>query len=132
MIHSDWKEELHKLITAIVQNYGHKVLIINSMPDHVHLLCGMSPDHSFSDLMRIVKSETSKWINGKNLTRDTFRWQHGFGAFSYDRSKINVVANYIANQEKHHAKKTLIEEFKQCLTDFKVDYDERYIFRAPE
>ena len=102
------------------------------MPDHVHLFCGTSPDQSFSDLMRVVKSETSKWINDKGLTQQTFRWQQGFAAFSYSRSKINVVGNYIANQEKHHAKKSFIEEYKQCLKDFHVDYDDRYIFKEPE
>jgi putative transposase len=93
MIHREWKDELLKFMTGIVQNYGHKVLAVNSMPDHVHLFCGMFPDQSFSDLMRIVKSETSKWINDKKLTQEPFHWQNGFAAFSYARSEIKVVGN---------------------------------------
>ena len=102
------------------------------MPDHVHLFCGMSPEQSFSEFMRNVKSFSSKWINDKGFTEQVFRWQTGYGAFSYSKSQIHIVANCIANQEKHHAKKSFQEEYKKCLNDFGVDFDERYIFQLPE
>ena len=132
VIHPNWKDELLSVITSMIQNEGHKVIAINSMPDHVHLFCGMSPTQSFSDFMRNVKSFSSKWINDKGLTEQVFRWQTGYAAFSYSKSKIPIVANYIANQEKHHAKKTFQEEYIKCLKDFGIDFDERYIFQVPE
>ncbi len=128
----DWKERLHKYITGIVQNNGHKVIAINCMPDHLHLFIGLRPDQSLSDLMRIVKGESSEWINKQKFTKSIFRWQEGYSAFSYSRSHIKTVAEYIANQEEHHHKKTFLEEYQQFLDHFEIDYDERYTFKPLE
>jgi len=108
------------------------MIAINSMPDHLHLFFGFRPNQSLSDLMRIVKSDSSEWINKEHITPSTFRWQEGYGAFSYSRSQINAVATYIKNQEEHHQKKTFLEEYKQLLDQFEIDYDERYIFNPLE
>ena len=88
LIDASWKEQLHKYITGIVQNHGHKMIAINSMPDHLHLFIGFRPNQSLSDLMRLVKGESSEWINNKQFTPATFRWQEGYGAFSYSRSHL--------------------------------------------
>lgn len=127
-----WKERLHQYITGIVQNNGHKMIAINSMPDHLHLFFGFRPNQSLSDLMRLVKGESSEWLNKQDFIRSTFRWQEGYGAFSYSRSQIKTVAEYIANQEEHHRKKTFLEEYRQFLDHFEIDYDERYIFKPLE
>ena len=86
-----WKERLHQYITGIVQNHSHKMLAINSMPDHLHLFFGFRPTQSLADLMRIVKSESSEWINKQNYCSSIFRWQEGYGAFSYARSQVKAV-----------------------------------------
>ena len=132
LIQSSWKEQLHKYITGIIQNHGHKMIVINSMPDHLHLLIGFRPNQSLSDLMRLVKGESSEWINKQQFTPVIFRWQEGYGAFSYSRSDVKTVTNYILNQEEHHRKKTFLEEYQQFLEQFEVEYDERYIFKEPE
>ena len=132
VIESNWKETLHRYITGIVQNHGHKVIAINSMPDHVHLFFGFRPNQSLSDLMRSVKSDSSEWINNEKLTPSGFRWQEGYGAFSYSRSQIKTVSEYIENQEEHHRKRTFLEEYKRFLHQFEVEYDERYIFKPLE
>jgi len=75
VIQPDWKERLHQYITGIVQNNGHKMIAINSMPDHLHLFFGFRPDQSLSDLMRMVKGESSEWINKQKFTPSIFRWQ---------------------------------------------------------
>jgi len=127
-----WKDRLHQYIIAIVRNNGHKVISINNMPDHLHLFFGFRPDQSLSDLMRMVKGESSEWINKEKFTPSVFRWQGGYGAFSYSRSQIKTVAEYIENQEEHHRKKTFLEEYKLFLDQFEVEYDERYIFKPLE
>jgi putative transposase len=132
MIEKNWKENLHGYITGIVQNHKHKMIGINTMPDHLHMLIGMRPHQSLSDLMRIVKGDSSEWINEKRFCLSHFRWQEGYGAFSYEKSKINVVASYIENQELHHHKKTFLEEYVAFLDEFEIDYDERYLFKLPE
>ena len=132
MIASDWKEDLHKYITGIVQNNCHKMIAINTMPDHLHLFFGFRPTQSLSDLMRMVKGEASEWINLKKFTPSPFRWQEGYGAFSYSKSHVQAVVNYILNQEEHHRKLTFLEEYRKFLVQFEVDFDERFIFRDPE
>ena len=128
VIHSSWKDELYKYITGIVQNNKHKLLIINGMPDHVHILIGLRPSQSISDLLQDIKGSSSKWINEKKFIKTRFEWQEGYGAFSYSKSQIKTVIEYIENQELHHQKKTFREEYLEILQKFEVDYDEKYIF----
>jgi len=132
IIRKSWKEELCKYITGIIQNRGHKVLAINGMPDHVHVFFGMRPIQSLSDLMQDIKGDSSKWINKKGFVKVRFSWQEGYGAFSYSKSSVDNVIDYIKNQEIHHRKRTFIEEYHDLLEKFEVDFDERYIFKPIE
>jgi putative transposase len=129
MIQSKWADDLYKYMTGIIQNNNHKLLAINGMPDHIHILIGLRPAQSISDLMKDMKQSSSKWINENKLTRGHFEWQEGYGAFSHSKSQINQVINYIQNQELHHKKKTFIEEYIDFLEKFEVDYDEKFIFK---
>ena len=131
IIHASWENELYKYITGIVQNYKHKMLSINGMPDHLHLLIGMRPTQSVSDLMQDVKGSSSKWINENHLVKGKFEWQEGYGAFSYSASHIPSVITYIENQKEHHRKKSFTEEYVEFLQKFDVEYDERYILKEP-
>lgn len=132
LIQKQWKDELYKYITGIIQNHEHKLLAINGMPDHAHLLFGMRPTQSLSDLMQDIKGSSSKWINDKDFIRDHFEWQGGYGAFSYGKSQISRVISYIENQELHHRKVTFLDEYKTFLKKFEIDFEERYIFKPPE
>ena len=102
------------------------------MPDHVHLLFGLRPAQSLSDLMQDVKANSSKWINEKGFIRGKFQWQEGFGAFSYGKSQLKNVIKYIENQEEHHRKRTFLEEYRAFLDIFEVEFDEKYIFKPIE
>jgi putative transposase len=123
---------LYKHITGIVQNQNHKVLAINGMPDHIHVLIGLRPNKSLSDLLQDIKGDSSGWINRKRFVNGKFSWQEGFGAFSYGKSQVNSVNGYIKNQEVHHRKKTFLEEYHEFLEKFEVDYDKRYLFKPVE
>lgn len=129
LIKPEWKIELYKYITGIVQNNGHKLIAINGMPDHLHVFIGMKPNQSLSDLMQDVKGDSSKWIHEKGFVKGRFEWQAGFGGFSYSISQIDTVVRYINNQKKHHKTKTFIEEYLDFLEKFKIPYDKRYIFK---
>ena len=85
LIDSSWKEELHKYITGMIQNKTHKMLQINTMPDHLHMLIGFRPNENMSQLMQVVKSESTKWVNDTNRSVQKFAWQDGFGGFSYSK-----------------------------------------------
>ncbi|MEK6755855.1 MAG: IS200/IS605 family transposase [Bacteroidota bacterium] len=129
LIRKENKEELHKYISGIVRNKGQKLITINSMPDHVHMFIGLKPDTALSDLVRDIKNNSSRFINERSWIRGKFRWQEGFGAFSYGHSQIDAVVKYIQNQERHHSKKTFREEYIEMLKKFNVEYDERYVFQ---
>jgi REP element-mobilizing transposase RayT len=132
LLNESWDDRLRLYIIATVQNNGHKVLAINHMPDHLHLFVGLNPAQSISDLMRLVKGDSSEWINKEKLTSTKFQWQDGYGAFSYSRSQIDKVVKYILNQQEHHKKTSFLDEYREILKSFDVDFDERYIFKSPE
>lgn len=122
------REELHRYITGIVQKRNQKMLSIFCMPDHTHILIGLTPPMAISDLVRDIKAGSSKFINDNGWVRGRFNWQEGFGAFSYSRSQIDAVIKYILNQENHHVKKTFRKEYIEFLEKFDVNYDEKYLF----
>jgi putative transposase len=128
----EYKEELYKYISGIVRNKKQKLIAINGMADHVHIFLGMKPDIALSDLVRDIKNNSSKFVNEKNWIGGKFNWQVGFGAFSYGHSQIDAVVKYIQNQERHHAKRTFREEYKEMLEKFNVQFDERYVFQPIE
>jgi REP element-mobilizing transposase RayT len=132
LIKPEWKDELYKYITGIIQKNGHKLLIINGMPDHIHLFFGFRPTQSLSDLMQEVKAGSSKWINEKKFIQEKFSWQAGYGGFSYSKSHVEKVIDYIKNQERHHLKKTFIQEYQEMLDAFGIDYEERFLFKPIE
>jgi putative transposase len=130
LIRPERNDELQKYITGIVQGQRHKLIVINNMPDHVHLFVGLRPDASLSDLVRDIKAASSKFINEQRWVVGRFGWQEGFGAFSYARSQLNTVIQYIQNQQQHHAGKTFRQEYVEMLEKFGVTYDQRYIFKS--
>jgi REP element-mobilizing transposase RayT len=131
-IKESWEPDLHKYITGIIQNNGHKVLQIGGMSDHIHILVGMRPNQTVVDLVNKVKSNSSLWINKNNLSLGKFYWQEGYSAFSYGKSQIDKVIKYIMNQKNHHSKKSFSEENKEFLDLFQIEYDARYILKDPE
>jgi putative transposase len=129
LIPPEHNDELQKYITGIVFSQNHKLIAINNMPDHLHLLIGLRPDASLSDLVRDIKAFSAKFINEQRWVAGRFSWQEGFGAFSHARSQLDTVIRYIQNQPKHHQKKSFQDEYIELLKKFEVDYDQRYIFK---
>lgn len=129
LISTNWEEQLYKYITGIVQNKDQKMLAINGMPDHIHLLIGMKPTCCLSDLVREIKKSSNSFINEQKLSKYKFEWQEGYGAFSYSHSALDTVINYICHQKEHHKKSTFREEYKSFLKKFDIDYKEEYLFK---
>ena len=127
LINSEWKEELFKYITGIIQNNKHKLIVINDTADHLHIFLVLKPHQSLSDLMQDVKGDSSKWIHEKGFIKGLFEWQAGFGAFSYSFSQIDTLVKYIKNQEQHHKTQSFHEEYLNFLDTFNVPFNERYI-----
>ena len=128
LIPKQHKEALHQYITRIITNKKQTVIRINSMPDHIHILIGMTPDIARSALVRDIKANSSKFINQKQWVIGRFEWQAGFAAFSYSHSQLDSVVRYIKNQEAHHSHQTFREESLAFLKRFDVPYNPKYVF----
>ena len=132
LISREWKDELHKYISGIIKAKGQHPIIVNGMPDHIHVFFGLRPVMSISDLVRDIKNNSSKFINERGWVRGRFSWQEGYGAFSYSHSQVDRVFNYILNQEEHHRKRTFKEEYTQFLEEYGVSFEPRYVFESEE
>lgn len=128
-IKNEWKQTLFGVIGNLINEESCKTIIVNGVEDHVHCFIGLKPSVSISNLMKVVKAKSSKYINDHNLTNSRFEWQEGYGVFSYSHSHINNVYQYIKNQEQHHKKQSFQEEYLDFLEKFEVPYDDRYIFQ---
>jgi REP element-mobilizing transposase RayT len=128
LIKKEWKDELEKYITGIVQNHRHKMLAIGSMPDHMHILIGYNVNQLIPDLVEEIKTSSNSWIKEKRLSKFRFEWQKGYGAFTHSHSQIDNVVKYILNQEEHHKKKKFREEYWEMLEKNNVEFEQEYLF----
>ena len=128
VIKPQFKEEVHKYISGIVSNQGQKLIVINSMPDHLHMLIGLRPSMAVADLVREVKSESSRFINENKWIHGRFSWQEGYGAFSYGHSQLDTIIRYIENQEAHHSRRSFRKEYTGLLRKFDIAFEDKYVF----
>ena len=128
LIHESIREKIEKYMCGIISNNQSKPISIYCNPDHVHILIGLQPSISIANMARDIKASSSKWINENRWIKGQFRWQEGYGAFSYSKSQIDSVAKYILNQAEHHKKKSFKEEYLNILQTLDIKYDDRYLF----
>lgn len=128
LIQPAWEEELYKYITGIVRNKDQKVLAINGMSDHIHILVGVKPSCRISDLVREIKKSTNDFIKERRFVSHRFDWQEGYGAFSYSQSALDNVIAYIGNQKEHHKKYSFQEQYKSFLKKFRIEFNGAHLF----
>ena len=128
VIHEKIRNDVQKYITGIIQKEGSKVMAIYANPDHLHILIGLNPSTSLSSLVQKIKANSSRWLKQKGFVSQNFEWQKGYGAFSYSRSELNRVIDYILKQPEHHKKLNYKEEYLNLLKEFDVQYDPKYVF----
>ncbi len=127
-ITKDFRDDLHMYISGILRQDGSYPLAVNGWMDHVHVFFELPVTMRVSDQMRMVKATSSKWINDHRFVRGKFRWQEGYGAFSYSRSQRNSVIKYIMNQEQHHRTVKFREEYLGFLRKFQIPFKDQYLF----
>lgn len=125
-----WRNKLQGVIGNLINETGCKTIIVNGVEDHMHCFLGLKPVVSVSELMKTVKAKSSKFVNDHSLTKERFEWQEGYGVFSYRQRDIDQIYKYIQNQEEHHRKKSLREEYLELLKEFEIICDEQYIFQG--
>ena len=128
MIEKTWQDELYGYVGGVIRENKGTLLCMGGVNDHVHLLTRFSPTIAISDMLRLIKGNSSKMVNDKIKPRIPFEWQSGYGAFSVSESQCEKVRAYILNQEVHHRKRTFEEEFIAMLERHKFTYDLRYVF----
>ncbi|MDX1685320.1 MAG: IS200/IS605 family transposase [Saprospiraceae bacterium] len=132
LIQEKWEASLFKYINTLTSDIGGKLIEINGIQDHIHMMIRINPDKSVSEYARHLKANSSRWINENKFCRGRFRWQSGYAAFTVSPRNTDIVQNYIAQQKHHHRKRNFQKEYRKTLEDSSIEYDERYLFHPPE
>lgn len=123
------EKRVQAYMAGTLQQYESPALVINSVPDHVHILFRLSKNYALAKVVEEVKKESSKWIKTIEGGTKLFKWQIGYGAFSVSSSKVEVVKHYIENQKEHHGYQTFQEEIEQFAKEYDiVEYDPKYFW----
>ena len=122
------KPDLFAYLGGIIHELDSKLLIVNGPADHLHMLVSLSSQTSVAELLRLTKTNSSRWIHEKFSTHKDFAWQIGYAAFSVSQSNLESVRNYIAGQQDHHRHVSFQEEYLNFLKKHGIKYDERFVF----
>jgi putative transposase len=128
LIRPAFRDELQKYIAGIVRNEGGVLLGVGGMPDHLHLVTKFKSDRSVAEIVRLIKANSSKWVNEEHGAAGRFAWQIGYGAFTVSRSQLDALLNYVANQESHHRVRSFQDEYREFLIKHGVEFDEKYLW----
>ncbi len=127
LIKSSWQDDLYGYVGGIIRDENGILLAAGGMTDHIHLLAKLPPTIAVSDMLRLIKTNSSKWANERGDV-SYFEWQAGYAAFSVSESQADPVRQYIRTQEEHHRVRTFKDEYLQMLRKHKIQFDERYVF----
>jgi REP element-mobilizing transposase RayT len=127
LITADVKGRLYEYIGGTIRGLGGVLIAINGVDDHIHILARLRPDKAVSDILRDLKANASGWMHDVFPEVNDFSWQRGYGAFTVSASQVDRVRRYIANQEEHHQKKDLREEFIELLRKNEIEFEGRFL-----
>jgi len=104
LIDADWQAELFAYIGGTVHDHKANLLEAGGIEDHIHLLVRSHPSFAIADTVRLIKADSSRWINENRKVKAKFEWQKGYGVFSVSQSGREALSSYIRNQREHHSK----------------------------
>jgi REP element-mobilizing transposase RayT len=122
------QSSLFEYFGGIARTHVSTLVAAGGMPDHVHLLVSLGKTIAVSDLLRELKSGTSRWVHETRPALAEFAWQSGYGAFAVSFSETDCVRHYLATQDEHHRRHTFQEDFLALLVRHQFEYDERYLW----
>ena len=128
LIHAPHDQALYRYLAKVAKEHDCPALEVGGHVDHVHLLCRMSSRIAPMDLLKALKTHSSRWMKTQGEALEKFYWQDGYGAFSVNPAEVDRVREYIRSQHEHHRKRAFKEEFVLFLNKYKPDYDERYLW----
>jgi len=122
--------QLHFYIAGTLKTYESPAILINSVPDHIHILFRLSKNYSLARVVEEIKKQSSKWMKEIKEGHNKFAWQTGYGAFSVSGSKVSAVIKYIENQKEHHLHKSYIEEVEDFIKQYDIiEYNADFFWR---
>jgi REP element-mobilizing transposase RayT len=127
-IKGELKEELYRYVGGIIRAEGGVCIEIGGIEDHVHILAKLKPAISVAEMLKLIKANSSKWVNDHKVVNRSFGWQIGYAAFTVSESQVEPVRHYIRNQEQHHRKQSYQEEVIALLERHGIEYDPRYLW----
>jgi len=122
------RDEVHRYLGGILNRLECQAIAIGGVADHVHLLSTLSRTCTAADMVKEVKRISSAWLKTKAKALEPFAWQTGYGVFSIGESQVPAVKKYIAIQEEHHSRASFQDEFREMLTLYGIEFDERYVW----
>lgn len=128
LIQAEWEDRLYAYIGGIMREEKCILLASGGVADHVHLLISWSKERSIADVLRLIKTNSSRWVHQTFPNHHDFAWQSGYAAFAVSQSNVNAVKEYIANQKAHHATITFKDEFILFLKRHNIPFDDKYLF----
>jgi len=128
LIADDWRPELFSYMGGAVHEHKASLLEAGGIEDHVHLLVRIHPSFAIADTVRLIKANSSRWINEERKIKGKFEWQKGYGVFSISQSGRDALSQYIRNQREHHTKQTFEDEYFRTLELHGVEYNPEYVF----
>jgi len=128
LIAQEWRNRLHVYLRGILENEKIFPLAVGGWLDHVHIFYELPMTKDISSITRVLKSNSSKWINENDFVRQKFSWQEGYGAFSHSRAQRDTLIKYIINQEQHHRKQSFKHEYVEVLKRYDILYEPKFLF----
>jgi putative transposase len=122
-----WRDELHRYLAGCIKTTGGVPVEIGGVADHVHLLFGLRATRSLADVMRDIKSASSKWVHDEQH-HSLFAWQEGYGAFTVGRRDVDLLRRYVRDQAEHHRRQTFQDEYVALLNEHDVEFVHRYLW----
>jgi len=128
-LNDEIRPDVHSYVGGILRQVNVSAIAIGGTSDHIHILAKLPANLSVADCLRLVKTNSSRWIKEKWSDRRLFSWQGGYGAFSVSQSSCSTVVRYILNQAEHHSRISFQNEFLELLKRHCVEFDERYLWK---
>ena len=128
VLSEDCRAELFAYISGTIEEHKASLIVGGGVEDHIHLLLRTHPGYSISSTIKLLKGNSSRWINEEKKTSSRFSWQPGYGAFSVSKSGLKDVVAYIENQREHHKTISFQDEFLLLLKRYEIKFDPKYVF----
>ena len=123
-----YEKELHNYLSQVCISNECDFVIVGGHLDHVHILCNLSKNISLSELVKRLKSNSSRWLKTKDRSFSNFVWQKGYASFSVGLNELTRLRKYIKNQKDHHTEKNFKIELEELLEENKIEYDEKFLW----